>query len=61
VVIPLPPQRLLQRESGVRSRNCIFILLTSGSIFGFSSLAAAFARPTAEQLNLGQPLMSLPA
>lgn len=45
-------------KSGVRSRNCIFISLTSGSVFGFSSPAAAVARLTSEQLNLGQPLTS---
>lgn len=40
----------------MRSRNCIFISLTSGSIFGFSSPAAAVASLTSEQPNLGQPL-----
>lgn len=60
---PLPAPHvsglLLELNSGVRSRNCIFISLTSGSIFGFSSPAAAVARLTSEQLNLGQPLLSL--
>lgn len=66
VILPTPPPPaphvsglLPELNSGVRSRNCIFISLTSGSIFGFSSPAAAVARLTSEQLNLGQPLPSL--
>lgn len=66
VILPTPPPPaphvsglLPELKSGVRSRNCIFISLTSGSIFGFSSPAAAVARLMSEQLNLGQPLTSL--
>ena len=58
---PPPPhvsRLLLVLKSGICGRNCIFISLTSGSIVGFSSPAAAVARLTSEQLNLGQPLTS---
>ena len=46
-------------KSGVCSTSCIFISLTSGSIFGFSSPAAAVARHTSEDPKVGQPLPSL--
>lgn len=42
----------------VRAAEAVFLSLTSGSVFGFSSPAAAVARLTSEQLNLGQPLTS---
>lgn len=46
-------------RGGVRSRNCVFISVTSGSIFGFSSPAAAVGRHTSEQPNVGQLLPCL--
>lgn len=57
---PTSPYVTQRRESGLRSRNCIFISPTSGSVFGFSSHAAAAAGLAAEPPNLGQPLLPCP-